>query len=356
MVRAKTAIIRRLSPKMNIVRRWMVCFDLPMPHEVFDLLNKEILGLTRVGIEAEDTPGAVTITSAFSSLRRLSHLFEQFEDFGGFREQLGKGKGEAKLNVNSKNKETMVYKSKEEILRAKFFLWMQEFVCDIVRISQQWIEDAMLNHRVTSISLIPHWQKPVNLCAWTVTKKTDCLPWIMASIPYFLLRTYKSVENIPTISAIGLMPWRMNRYRKTIKFTSYMEIILKTSPTQRFLSFWRNHRNQITVFVGHLSTSFTTWISPIFHNFWRNCRNRSVCWAPFIYLLYHLNLVILANTVISLIFRKFLEKSQKLQKWQFLLGTLLPLLTFVLIKFSKNCDFSNFLQFLEKSQKLHCLN
>ena len=39
---------------------------------------------------------------------------------------------------------------------------------------------------------------------------------------------------------------------------SYMEIILKTSPTQRFLSFWRNRRNQTTVFVGHLSMSFTT--------------------------------------------------------------------------------------------------
>ena len=42
MVRAKTAIIRRLSPKMSIVHPWMVSFDLPMPHEVFDLLNKEI--------------------------------------------------------------------------------------------------------------------------------------------------------------------------------------------------------------------------------------------------------------------------------------------------------------------------
>ena len=80
MVLAKTAIIRRLSPKMSIVHPWMVCFDFPMPHGVFDLLNKEILGLTRVGMEAEDTPGSVTIT--FSSLRRLSHLFHQFEDFG----------------------------------------------------------------------------------------------------------------------------------------------------------------------------------------------------------------------------------------------------------------------------------
>ena len=39
--------------------------------------------------------------------------------------------------VNSENKETMVYKSKEEILRVKFLLWMQEFVWDIVMISQQ---------------------------------------------------------------------------------------------------------------------------------------------------------------------------------------------------------------------------
>ena len=79
MGRAKTAIIHRLSPKMSIVHPWMICFDLPMPHEVFDLLNKEILGLTRFGI---DTPGSVTIT--FSNLRRISYLFHQFQDCGGF--------------------------------------------------------------------------------------------------------------------------------------------------------------------------------------------------------------------------------------------------------------------------------
>ena len=96
MGRAKTAIIHRLSPKMSIVHPWVICFDLPMPHEVFDLLNKEILGLTRFGI---DTPGSVTIT--FSNLRRLSYLFDPFQDCGGFRKQLGNGKGEAKLIVNS---------------------------------------------------------------------------------------------------------------------------------------------------------------------------------------------------------------------------------------------------------------
>ena len=54
---------------------------------------------------------------------------------------------------------------------------------------------------------------------------------------------------------------------------------------------------------------------PIIFNFWRNhknCRNHSFCWAPF-YLLYHLNLVILAKTAISPIFCKKL-KTSKCQK------------------------------------------
>ena len=78
MVRAKTAIIRRLSPKMSVVHPWIVCFDLPTPHEVFDLLNKEILGLKRFGIEAEYTPLRFSDYN-ISSLRRLSHLFDRFE-------------------------------------------------------------------------------------------------------------------------------------------------------------------------------------------------------------------------------------------------------------------------------------
>ena len=56
----------------------------------------------------------------FSNLRR----------FIGFRKQLGKGKREAKLIVNSEKKETMVYNAKEQILRAKLFLWILEFAWD----------------------------------------------------------------------------------------------------------------------------------------------------------------------------------------------------------------------------------
>ena len=170
MVRLKTAIIRLLSPKMSIIHPWMICFDLPMPHEVFDLLNKEILGLTRFGI---DTPGSVTIT--FSNLRRLSYLYDQFQDCGGFRKQLGKGKREAKLIVNSEKKEIMVYNAKEQILRAKFFM-DTGIRMGLVRISQQWIKDAWLNHTVTSIFLIPHSLTKTCQPLWLDDNKKERMP------------------------------------------------------------------------------------------------------------------------------------------------------------------------------------
>ena len=81
-------------------------------------MQKEILGITRYGIEVETKPGSAAIS--FSSLRRLCNLFDKFEDCGGFRKPLGEGKGEAKLIVNDEKKGTMVYNGKEEILRAKF--------------------------------------------------------------------------------------------------------------------------------------------------------------------------------------------------------------------------------------------
>ena len=81
MIRVKTAIYRRLSSKMSKLHPWIVCFDLPMAQEVFNLLHKEILGITRFWVEVKETPRSVAIT--FSSLRRLCHLFDQFEDCGG---------------------------------------------------------------------------------------------------------------------------------------------------------------------------------------------------------------------------------------------------------------------------------
>ena len=66
------------------------------------------------------------------------------QDSGGFRKQLGKGKREAKLIMNSEMKETMVYNAKKQILRATFFM-DTGIRMGLVRISQQWIEYSNLS-------------------------------------------------------------------------------------------------------------------------------------------------------------------------------------------------------------------
>ena len=144
MVRAKTSIIRRLSSKMSIVHPWMFCFDLHMPHEVFDLLNKEILNLTRFGIEAEDTPDSVTIT-----------FFQTWEDYliSSTSSKIVVGL-ESNL-VKEKVRQSWLWtprrrKQWSTMLKRRF--WKQNFFMDtrigmrLVRIRQQWIEDARLNH------------------------------------------------------------------------------------------------------------------------------------------------------------------------------------------------------------------
>ena len=119
MIRAKCAIDRRLSPRMSKVHPWMVIFDLPMAQEVFNILHKDVLGLTRYGLEVEEKPGSVTIT--FFSLRRLCHLFDKFMDCGGFIKQLGEGKGQVKLIVSQEKKGVMIYNAKAECLQAIFY-------------------------------------------------------------------------------------------------------------------------------------------------------------------------------------------------------------------------------------------
>ena len=61
MIRAKCAIDRRLSPRMSKVHPWMVIFDLPMAQEVFNILHKDVLGLTRYGLEVEEKPGSTLL-------------------------------------------------------------------------------------------------------------------------------------------------------------------------------------------------------------------------------------------------------------------------------------------------------
>ena len=118
MVRAKNGINRRLSPRMSKLHPWKVCFDISMPQEVFDLLHKGIISRTRYGVEVVEKSSSVTIT--FTSLRRLRLLFNEFEDYGDFKKQLGDGKGVVKLIVDDRKHGTLKYKPKEEILQFNF--------------------------------------------------------------------------------------------------------------------------------------------------------------------------------------------------------------------------------------------
>ena len=102
MIRAKSAIDRRLSPRMSKLHPWKVVFDLPMAREVLNLLQKEILGRTRYGVEVEEKPGSVKIT--VFSLRRLCHLFDQFEDCGEFIKQLGEKERDKPSSFSVKTK------------------------------------------------------------------------------------------------------------------------------------------------------------------------------------------------------------------------------------------------------------
>lgn len=55
MIRAKKGINRCLTP-------WMICFDVLMPQEVFELFNKGIVNPTSYGVEVLQKPGSVTLT------------------------------------------------------------------------------------------------------------------------------------------------------------------------------------------------------------------------------------------------------------------------------------------------------
>ena len=111
MVRAKNGINRRLSPRI-------LCFDISMPQEVFDLFPICIISRTRYGVQVVEKSSSVTIT--FTSLRRLCLLFNEFEDCGDFKKQLGDGKGVVKLIVDDRKHGTLKYKPKEEILQFNF--------------------------------------------------------------------------------------------------------------------------------------------------------------------------------------------------------------------------------------------
>ena len=118
MIIAKNGINTRLTPRMSKIHPWVICFDVPMPQEVFSLLNKGIVNRTSYGVDVSEKPGSVTIT--FTNMRRLCALFNKFEDCEAFTKELGAGKGVVKLIVDDRKNGIMRYKFKEEILQFNF--------------------------------------------------------------------------------------------------------------------------------------------------------------------------------------------------------------------------------------------
>ena len=118
MIHAKNGIYRRLSPRMSKIHPWMICFDVPMAQEVFNLFNKGIVNRTSYGVFFSEKPGSVTIT--FTNIRRLCALFDKFEDCEAFTKELTAGKGVVKLIVDDRKNGIMTYKFKEEILQFNF--------------------------------------------------------------------------------------------------------------------------------------------------------------------------------------------------------------------------------------------
>ena len=152
MIHAKTAIIRRLSSKMSIVHPWMVCFDLQMPHEAFDLLNKEIL-----------TPDK--ILDRGWGYTRFSGYITFFQTWEDYLISSTSSKIVVGLEINSvkeKVRQSWLWtprrrKQWSTMLKRRF--WKQNFFMDtrsrmrLVRIRQQWIEDARLNHSLNKYFL-----------------------------------------------------------------------------------------------------------------------------------------------------------------------------------------------------------
>ncbi|CAB3990548.1 Hypothetical predicted protein [Paramuricea clavata] len=117
MDRVNRAIYRRLNPRMSKLHPWLVCFDVGMPREVFDLLYQNILGESCYGIEVKEGPRSVT--KWFVKLRRLVVLFDKFVNCEGFEKELKGDKGCVNVVVDGERKGSFEYKIKEEILKVK---------------------------------------------------------------------------------------------------------------------------------------------------------------------------------------------------------------------------------------------
>ena len=116
MERAHRTIYRRLTAQMSKLHPWLICFEVAMPQEVFNLLHKTILGESSYGLEMEEC--SRTVTLRFTKLARLVALFNRFIECKRFKKQFPGGKGHVEVIVDEENKGVFKYVIKDEILKA----------------------------------------------------------------------------------------------------------------------------------------------------------------------------------------------------------------------------------------------
>ena len=98
MERAHCAIYRRPTAQMSKLHPWLICFEVAMPQEVFNLLYKTILGESSYGLEMEEC--LHTVILRFMKLARLVALFNRFIECKRFKKQLPGGKGHVEVIVD----------------------------------------------------------------------------------------------------------------------------------------------------------------------------------------------------------------------------------------------------------------
>ena len=69
--RIQQSISRRLSTRMSKVHPWMVCFDVVLARELFDVLLKRVLNITSYGLEIEETESKWTLQKIRQQLFRI---------------------------------------------------------------------------------------------------------------------------------------------------------------------------------------------------------------------------------------------------------------------------------------------
>jgi len=108
------SILRRLSPRMSTVHPWMICFDVTMAQEVFDVLKKRVLNITSYGLQVEETEKKCICR--FMNLRRFVSVFKKFDShFSRYKKEL-KGGGFVDLIIDEEQQGVLIYKKNEEKL------------------------------------------------------------------------------------------------------------------------------------------------------------------------------------------------------------------------------------------------